>query len=289
MSDSQRLQSYGYARQRQAKRQADGAAAAADRAILMVWRDVLGLLAQRRPWPEVQPLAHRLFAGLFVDINKFVARRLEWASDWSWRSAVYVLRRSLPKTALARAVMEDESGIDALNFTDLFDLLFPPPAAADVHRIVFGGDWQARLTSLSRLAPPFELANLVGAGVAAGKSQQEIARDLMPLVNRIRSSARRIARTEALRIAGAMNMRAHEQLGDLVIGFQVFSAHVPDSRSWHVARSGTIYYKDPKPSQKGMEQMPNPPDEARDPAERPPGTPQTAPNCLCHLVPVLRD
>lgn len=282
MSTSQRLQSYGHARQRQAYRQAKGTAAAADRAILTVWQGVLRLLAGERAWLEAQVAARYLFAELTGFLVARVRERLLAVSDWSWRSAVHVLRRSVPTATLHRAVRldlrEDDTEPDGLRLTDLIDLLFPPPAPSEVERIVFGGKWQERLASLSRLAPPFELANLVGAGLAAGKDHREIARELAPLVNRVRSSARRIARTEALRVAGAMQMKCHEQLGDLVLGYTVHSAHLPDSRSWHVQRSGTTYYRDPKPGQKGYRQMPHPPDEADDPSERPPKTPQVAPN-----------
>lgn len=294
MSISQRLAARAHARQHQAHRHANACGRAADRAIVDVWRELLAALKRYPDWTVAPAVARSLFARMIVRGHQHTGLRLLAVADWSWRSAVYALKRSLPQRTLLRAAQtrrltEDETSEPSLTFTDLVDLLFPAPSPADIHRIVFGGDWGARLASLSRLAPPFQLAGIVGAGLAAGKSQQEIARELMPAVNRVRASARRIARTEALRVAGQMQMQAHEQLGDLVIGYTIHSAHVPDSRSWHVQRSGTTYWRNPRPGQKGYHQLPHPPDEAADPSERPPGTPQTAPNCLCYLTPVLRD
>jgi uncharacterized protein with gpF-like domain len=74
----------------------------------------------------------------------------------------------------------------------------------------------------------------------------------------------------------------------LLIGYQVHATLDQHTRPWHKQRDGTVYYKNPGPGQKGMAQMPNPPDEAADPRERPPGTPHTAWNCRCYLTPVLR-
>ena len=75
-------------------------------------------------------------------------------------------------------------------------------------------------------------------------------------------------------------MQAHAQLGDLVIGYMLHSAFSEHTRSWHANRDGNIYYFDPEPGEKGMYQMPNPPLEPDDPAERPAGTPHMAWNCL---------
>ena len=171
------------------------------------------------------------------------------------------------------------------------ELIFPPPARDLVDRIIFaptaGRSWQERVAGLSRLASPETLAGILASGISAGKSQREIAKDLLPAVQNVRSSARRIARTEGLRVAHAIQQQAYDQLGDLVIGQQIHAQLDQNTRSWHASRSGTIYYDNPTGDQKGPFQRPNPPEEAADPSERPAGTPQTAYNCRCWLSPVL--
>jgi len=171
-------------------------------------------------------------------------------------------------------------------------LLFPPPTADQVRRILMqpirGSTWHQDLAHATRLAKPDAWPQFLAAGIAAGQTPRETARAILPLVQGYKASATRIARTYGMQVAHHSAMVAHEQLGDLIIGYQVHSAHSPNSRSWHVSRDGTVYYLHPAPGQKGMSQCPHPPLEADDPAERPPGTPHTAWNCLCYLSPVLR-
>lgn len=318
---NQQFVARAHARQLQVSRRADAATLAVDRVVLRLWRVLLGILRAGPHWSEGQHAASLLFARLAPLLREELAHSLRRLSLWGWRSAVAGVRASVPKRTLAKAaasisapnsagrLVEDDRDPLAI-FRDLFApfrdflpgtepepdtlaqisaLLFPTPTPADIAAVVYDTDWEARLGAATRLAPPAQLAGLVSAGLARGLSHQEIARELMPAVNRVRASARRVARTEALRVAGAMQMQCHEQLGDLVIGYRLLATKDEHSRPWHLKRDGTVYYKEPRSGQKGPEQMPHPPDEPRDPAERPPGTPATAWNCRCCLIPVLRD
>src|SRR6185436_7618667 len=100
----------------------------------------------------------------------------------------------------------------------------------------------------------------------------------LPVVDGVRSSARRIARSEALRVAGAIQERAWDGLGDMAIGLQVRNPLDERTRPAHRLRHGSIYYKEPKPGQKSIDEAPHPPIE-------PDGT--IAWNCRCVLTPVL--
>lgn len=271
---------------------ADAAAFAADRAVREIWRHVLALLRTAVSWPQAQRDAGILLTGLFTHVNRAIALPLLDIAAWGFRSTVRTIGATVPKRQLLRAatqtLREDDSAAPELRITELLDILFPPPPEADVLRIVYGNQWQERLAASTRLAQPATLASIIANGMIQGKSQQEIARDILPAVNNVRVSARRIARTEALRVAGQMQMQAHEALGDLVIAYQVHSMHDEHVRPWHLKRDKTIYYKNSAPGQKGLEQLPNPPEEAADPNERPPGTPQMAWNCRCYITPILR-
>ncbi len=171
-------------------------------------------------------------------------------------------------------------------------LLFPAPPIEVVDKVVYGGEafglpWWEHIAQLSKLAPPELLASTIATGYAAGKTHREIAKEILPMVDGVRSSARRIARTEGMRIAHDVQMNAWDELGDMVLAYQIHSVNKPTSRPWHALRRGTIYYKHPEGDQKGLEQMPRPPMEAPDKRERPEGTPDVAANCLCWLSPVL--
>jgi len=163
------------------------------------------------------------------------------------------------------------------------DYLFPPPSPAVVDEIVYapvnGATWEQRLEGATRTsATPAQLASVVAQGVAQGKSQREIAKDLLPVVDGVRSSARRIARTESLRVAGAIQERAWDGLGDMMIGLQIRATLDDRTRPEHRLRNGTIYYREPKAGQESMDYMPHPPLEAD-------GT--MAWNCRCFTTPVL--
>lgn len=291
---SRRLAARAHARQIEVSRRADAAADSADRAVLRVWRRLLALLRGKPHWGEAYLCAAGLFAALAPEVRKEIDGSLRRLAVWGWRSAVSATVESLPQRALIAAAANELREAEDDVFSFALQILFPVPSAHDINHVLFGHDiagrdWQTRLAAATRLAQPRVLADILAGGLAAGKTPRQIAKDLLPAVQNVRASARRIARTEALRVAGDMQMRCHQQLGDLVIGYQVRATLDQHTRWWHRQRDGAIYYLDPQPGQKGPAQMPSPPDEPLDPNERPPGTPQTAWNCRCWLSPVLRS
>ena len=158
------------------------------------------------------------------------------------------------------------------------DLLFPPPPESAVRghvdlllaNIPFHGEnghW-----------PPERLAQIVSQGYAQGKSQRDVAKDLLPAVNNVRASAMRVARTWGMHVTHEEQMKVHAGLGDAVIGYQIHAVLDQNTRPRHRARNGTIYYADPKPGQPGYDQMPRPPLEADG---------SMSWNCRCWLSPVL--
>lgn len=167
---------------------------------------------------------------------------------------------------------------------DIFaELLFPPPDAETVTEILYqrvnGQNWFENLARVAHdYASPEKLAAVVSTGFAEGKTPQQIAKAMMPLVNNVRSTAVRLARTHSMRVAHEIQMRTYQGLGELCIGFQIHATLDEVTRPAHRTRHGTIYYKEPKASQKGLEEMPQPPLEADG---------SVAWNCRCHLSPVL--
>jgi SPP1 gp7 family putative phage head morphogenesis protein len=127
-------------------------------------------------------------------------------------------------------------------------LIFPPPPQDVVHRIIHtavgGIPWTQRIADLSKLARPDRLASIVTAGYFAGKNQQQIARDLLPVMDGVRSSAKRVARTEGLRVAHALQMEANAQIDDLIIGYQIRGTMDQNIRPHHALRNGRIWRKD---------------------------------------------
>lgn len=196
--------------------------------------------------------------------------------------------RDIPNTARGLIGIEPSgtfdlsAGIELLGdeaARDLFQsLIFPPPDESVVRAVVFQSNWVQRLATQTALGTPDAIASKVVQALATGKKVNELARDLLPVVNGVRSTARRIARDENMHAAHAMQHQAWAQLGDMVTGYQVNAVLDERTRPLHRARNGQVFYKQPKGSQLGMNECPQPPREADG---------SHAYNCRCFLTPVL--
>jgi SPP1 gp7 family putative phage head morphogenesis protein len=161
-------------------------------------------------------------------------------------------------------------------------MLFPPMETTTAERIVrapsAGTSWQARMTQLTRLAAPVDVANLVAGWAASGQPPATLERALRPVVQGVRSTSRRVARTEGQRVANAARMEAYAGMDDVIAGYQIHGTMDSRTRPHHAARNGMIFWKAPPPGQPGLSQCPHPPMESD-------GT--VAHNCRCWLTPVL--
>lgn len=282
------------ARQSEAAAKADRAGDATDTVCRRLWRN-LGRLAKQPglTWLDAQQAALTLLRPFPAEVQQALGRSLVKLGQWSYTRARRDLIRTTPRAVVVRAalrpILEDE-GSAGFDFPDLLELVFPPPDIARLIRLVNSGPdpWHLQLERSTRLASPDLLASILAYGITQGKSQTEIMRDLLPAVNGVRVTARRLARTEGIRVAHAAQMDAHAGLGDLIVGYQIHCVKGnPYTRHWHRDRDGTRYYRNPGPGQLGYDRMPRPPEESPDPRDRPVGTPQTAPNCLCFLLPLI--
>lgn len=284
--------------------QADAAALAVDAAIAKAWRQLLRLLHHPPPYFFLRHAVYTILATIPAAARDTLRKRLTGLVRHGHKSAGHVLARSLPRKQLAsRVVLREDAPpnvgpgirfglstrrqlraepVVGKNGDRLERLLFNPPTQAEVDAIlrrpVAGRDWEQDLSAASNIAgfDPNQMANTIAVGFSLGKKPAEIARDLLPVVDNVRSSARRIARTYGVQVARHGQMQAHAALGDFVIGYQVHATLDQHTRDWHAARDGEIYYLEPEDGQKGLDQMPNPPLEPEDPNERPAGEPRMA-------------
>ena len=284
---------------------ADAAAAAADRAILRVWRSILGLFDQSS-WHVAHVFIPHNLRAILPAATQAVYNALARIARYGRRETVNALRQTLPTPYLRHAatrrlfpLREDinrdpkpgviELALRALGLEpmDLADqlrepareemederqreiftkLLFPPPTESEVHAIitrpVSGVTWTQRLDGATRAQnfTPQRMAEIVSREFSQGKAPREIAKALEPVVDGFRSTAQRIARTEGMRVAHDVQHQAWEAMGtDLVIGYQLHATLDQHSRSWHAARNGKVYYREPKNGQSGFDEMPRPP------------------------------
>lgn len=279
-----RLAALHHEHQRTLHRRIDSGAEAVAGVVGNAWQAILAIL--RHP----QGLGHdyRRALAILRALPGYLSNALATHFARSWQRGYQVAYAGIRSTA--RRLTEDVS--DEPEPTPFLDLLVDPPDESILWRLIaplvrpdawlgIGGDTDRRL--------PADLANLLVQGLARGQTQREIALTLRPYFDGSRVRAARAARTFGLHVAHESQMETWAQLGDLVIGYEIHAtlSPCPPSRKWHQARSGTIYYANPRLGQKGYFQMPRPPLEADDPAERPAGTPRTAFNCKCYNTPVL--
>jgi SPP1 gp7 family putative phage head morphogenesis protein len=149
----------------------------------------------------------------------------------------------------------------------------PPPEKVTeiVQRKTNGIAWQDRMQTLSKLIEPEKTAGALIDGFAEGLNVDQLTKRVLPHVTgNVASSARRIARTEGLRIANEMQREMYNDLGDLMVGMQIWATLDQNTRPEHAARHGRIHYKNGNP---GLDTMPSLPDE---------------PNCRCFDIPVMK-
>lgn len=152
-------------------------------------------------------------------------------------------------------------------------ILFPAPSAKEVTDIIGSTGWEDRFAALSRLINDSRaLFSELVTGYAAGENLQGLKKRALDLVGGVQSSAKRIVRTEGMRVAETIQRRSWEPLGDLMIGAQVIAVLDERTRPEHATRNGQVYYKEPKAGQKSISELPDLPD---------------GPNCRCMSVPVL--
>jgi hypothetical protein len=174
--------------------------------------------------------------------------------------------------------------------------LFAPPSAEEVKSILDvllpprfeQGTFDFLGTAENPIAP-LSLANFIAQQYHGGASTKQVGVAIMPYFEGSAMRAERTARTLGAYVGSNRNLATSEAMGELIEGYQVHHISRASARKEHAFRNGTIYYRDPKPGQYGMDVMPTPPQDT----QRGPHDDMSAPhglcyNCSCYLSPVLR-
>lgn len=232
---------------------------------------------------------HRMIPASIAEMDLQFRRLLRWTDQ----SIVGILAKKIPRrwyrSVLPAVVLlgesivtEDSEPVASDRMSDeeweafLRMHMFPPPTLSEVNQVLyaplFGKDWRRRMDDLSHIIIDMDrLAGLLATGASQGQTQAELARQLQPLVSGVKASARRIARTEGLRIATMTQRAQYEKLGDMMAGVQIHATLDENTRPAHAARDGTIFWTD-RTKTPTIDQLPVLPD---------------APNCRCYDAPVL--
>lgn len=255
--------------------------AIADRMAVIVrrhLRTLLRTLPDPSPMTAHQTAAHVRAAVLILarELAPLLARGLTATARWGHaRTAALLTARVAGRLPVRRVRVAREGPFDD-PADDYESWLIDPPEFDVIRRLVGPAP-----DELTRLLDPQDAADVVWQTIAAGGDRRAMAADLERLFGGYEGSARRIARTEGLRVATAAQLTASEQIADLIPAYQVLSVGDERVRPEHRKRHGTIYYRNPGPGQLGFDVMPQPPIDM-------PGS-RLAHNCRCFIIPVLQE
>lgn len=246
---------------------------------------------------QVSREAEHLFGNLLADLVRTIAQHTEKAIEITHESTANFLSQLLP---LHESRIREADWLKAIyakfataQFNDLFDtnlpdldpvevvksLVFPAPSAHEVNATIFNTGWVERLQAQTRLASPQAIGQSLFQAFTQGESIKEIGKRLEPVVAGVRATAKRIARHEVMWASHRTEQNVWSHVDDLIIGYQVHGVLDDRIRPEHKKRAGTIYYKNPKGNQKGLDKRPNPPYEADG---------SIAYNCRCFLTPIFQ-
>lgn len=249
---------------------------------------VLSITVGRKPLPNKQIDIANTLRVIPEQLNVVIERQFVRLAYWSQAEFVRVMARTIPRPwfRLVNPVVilagEDEEkpipipGIQvpepalAVLMSDdewavyLARNVFPPPdrdaVLEIIHRPNAGVDYRERITGLSKLVDPDRTAGAIAQGLSDGENIQQLTtRMLDQVTGRVKSSAKRIARTEGLRVANEMQRDSYNDLGDLSVGVQIMETLDQVTRPHHALRHGTNYYSDGR--QPTVDEMPRLPDE----------------------------
>lgn len=222
----------------------------------------------------VAELTGRAFASMRVKIPQTLEAGLRTLAARTRFKAAKLLTIAARK---ANKRKREDDVADMLNaLADYENLIIQAPTLSELRRIVgFAPE------ALTRYFEPQMASDTVLFGISQGWTRQRIIRELTALFDGAKVAARRVARTEGLRVATQTTLAVSETIPELVYGYRINAVdegHNPTSRPEHRKRHGTIYYRAPKGSQKGLDKMPQPPHEADG---------ELAYNCRCFLEPLI--
>lgn len=235
------------------------------------YREILGAAAGE-PY-EVQHAVDRALTRLAREGAAILEEHLSRLAIWGWRTASTNLLRAVPAKAWARKILATAVFTEARRLpiefkNDLQDILdgdlagdeamalirqieFPPPPRATVRRWLTRTDASDGMSAMQRIKTISDfdkprlksiISNVLSGGMPEEKASaiDELSKQIRPFFSNdkgINWKARRIARTEGVRIAEDTLRDSWKDSGELFDGIRTFTANdqnVRDEhRGWH--------------------------------------------------------
>jgi len=257
-----------------------------DAATLKAWNRILRLLRMSPPPPDLQKRLAEMLRGISTGAISRLTDGMTKLAKITHRQQAMDLVVESPRAVIALALQTTavkEAKLTPAESAQVQAQLIPPITQTEAEEIVNapskGTTWQARIQAQTGLGSPDQIAAIVAMQAAQGATVQQLTAALAPIVQGNRVTARRVARTEGLRVAHAARMQAFDGLGDMLIGYQIHGTMDWRIRPHHALRNGNVYKITPAPGELSVaDDMPHPPMEADG---------SVAFNCRCYLSPVL--
>ena len=196
---------------------ADKQSDAMDKETNKLWKQILAII-HAKPLPvDAREKLTKLFAAINLSLYVGVGNALSRVVRFNMANAAADMTEVLPLEYLNVLVALKQSAapqrlrvVEGRKATQaerrkIESMLLPLEDEATVNRLVYstthGVSWRARMAAQTGLATPQQLADTIIAGSMAGEDPQALTRRVLPVVQNNRVSARRIARTEAIRMS----------------------------------------------------------------------------------------
>lgn len=237
---------------------------------------LLGVIAANRGGVEgVTGSIDVILLGADVDAAAEMEKGLLRTWEWSWRTAVNAWLTIMPTKKWAvrlmpikamygtESYMEGQPNLDAeVELQRILDgevsdeearkivreIEFPPPPPEKVQQILDATNAPDGLSAMERIKTVAQrdlqaLRSVIVSGVSTGMNLDKLTKGVKAITDLIHWKARRIARTEGMRIAEAGLKETWMEVDDLIRGIQTFNsqdANVrPEHRWWH----DVIFYR----------------------------------------------
>lgn len=251
-----------------------------------IWIEFLRSVSANASPAALKAALSRVFDRLDREVTQAVRERLSRDLDGGRQDSAAVVAQAVPVEVKASAAVvkvggglqEQQRAGMTVDFElspgqsqDEIDALLIPPLDADktreiLERPVNGESWQDRLSGLSkRIVDRDALVDSMARGLADGKTPKQLVDDVLPHVAGYGAAARRIARTESLRVQHEANQDMLDELGDEIIGYTREVTLDDVTGDDHRPLAGKFYPKGTEP------RLPD------------------RPNCRCWLAPVFAD
>jgi len=243
-------------RQRQAVVQVSKVEARVGATVLLFWKRINGVLAEKPPAHEIR----QVLLKAYPQMENTLERSFVDLAYWAWNSSVSAWGKTY-HLGEAEAIKPE-----------VFSVFDPPPRARILEIIrkpVAGETWKQRLNKWShRIVSKEQLIDRIARTYSEGGNLEDLKRAILPLVRNVETTARRIARTEGMRIAGEMANETFLQERDEIVAYHLNATLDSHTRPEHRARDGRCYLPGPDG---GV-----------------PWVVPDKPNCRCHWTPVFR-